>query len=122
MVKPNLRNRRADDSGTPYSLNGMLNKVTGLIQAVVLAGILWMLSSISNVREHVAVLEERVATLNQTTSSLQVGVSKASDDRYRRSDAEADFAKRDARIEAMEAAIRHNTELATSALTGGTKR
>jgi hypothetical protein len=66
--------------------------------------LVWLLSSVSSVRENVAVLLVQVATLNNATASMTAQVSKASEDRYRRVDAEADFAKRDSRLDQLDQA------------------
>lgn len=89
----------------------MANGFSNLVQAGVLGALIWVLSSISSMRENVAVLQVQVAAINNSTTALSAQVAKATEDRYRRQDADADFAKRDARIDAVEQMVEHNRDL-----------
>lgn len=107
-----MTSRKAKPNIVEFSVvNRLVNGFANIVQAVILGALIWVLSSVSSVRENVAVLQVQVATINSSTTALSAQVLKATEDRYRRQDAENDLAKRDARLDAIEQMVQHNRDL-----------
>lgn len=69
-----------------------------VIAAIILALCVWMATSVSNMTTAVAVLQSRLASIEQRLTDFR-GLMN---DRYRKEDAERDFRSRDFRLDSIE--------------------
>jgi apolipoprotein N-acyltransferase len=99
------RQRETGAEGESKTTAKFLTGLSNMAQTCIVCLLAWVLFSVNGMQQNIVRLEEQVKELQLTIQLVQTSVAQAGDDRYRRSDAERDFSRRDAHMDDLQAQI-----------------